>query len=1328
MRFYIFGHLAVRRGSASVALGGRRQQLALSGLLLHANQPVTTDRLIDMVWGGSPPPSARKTLQVYVSRLRQALGDGVISSNGDGYVLHVATEDVDAARFEELVEDAQDRLAVDPTRAVATLREALALWQGTPWGQLSDEPALRADRQRLEDRRLEAIEARVEADLATGNTAGLSGELEALIADHPLREPLYGLQMRVLYHEGRQAAALATFRALRDVLDRELGVDPSPALERLHERILRQDPALPVSSTLSDQPDAPVESPARADSRNPYKGLRPFAEDDAGDFFGREPVVATILERLDTTHFLALVGPSGSGKSSVVHAGVLPVLRGGERRDADSARGGTEDHREWLVATMVPGSHPFEAAEAALLRACPDPPPSLQEQFRGDDLGLLRAVLRIRPDDHARVLLVIDQFEELYFLVDDPEARQRFTRNLVEAVQDPATKLSVLITLRADLFAHPLSDPALGEFVVEGLLSLPPLRPGQLEAACTRPAASVGVTVEPELAAELVSDVADQPGALPLFEYALTETFAAREGATLSLDTYQQIGGLHGALSRRSDEVYGGLGTPQRDAAQQLFLRLITLDETFEATRRRVRRSELDALGLGRAVVDEVLDGFGRARLLSFDRDPVTGEATVEVAHEALLSAWPRFRAWIDDARQELRLHRTLTAAAAEWEAAGRDPDYLLPASRLALHDHDEDDAHRAVVRTSCESAFLDASRERRDREAAQEAERQRHELELERRARQRLRTLVGVLACAALLAVGLTGYAAWQAQEAHEARDDAVAAGELLRGRELTSLAVARRQTDPELSLLLALHAVERLHAAGQQVPAATVAAVHWALQAARIPYPSDSGEVAVLSGPAGPQGVALFPLPTLLELARTGTDRQLTDQECRAFLGEAGPCGPPLTSVPDDLTWEQPTSLNPPDAPVPTLSGTTVQLFSVGLSERGLGAELDRLEERTGIEVHIEVGYTEDQLPSRLVPGGADIALLPQPALATAMARRGQLVPLTHYLDAEDLRSSLSPELVALGSLADDDSWPAPDGTVYALPVRLDLKSMIWYPKQAFDAAEYDVPTTYEELVALTEQLVADGRTPWCHGEGSGDASGWPGTDWIERLMLHGEGPAAYDAWVAEDRPFRDPTVRRAFERFDALVLDPPRVHGGRGIAAARPWEVAAQPLFEDPPGCWLYGGASFDRAFFPFDVDVGEQVDWFPFPDAGAGRSDLVVGSGEFAIVFSDRPEVREVLRAMIADDWGEELAREGQWYFPGNRNLPLEAYPDERGRAVAALLQEALAGDGYRFDGSDLMPEEVNRAFWDGMVDFVAEGPDNLDEVLGTIDAARPADGS
>jgi DNA-binding SARP family transcriptional activator/ABC-type glycerol-3-phosphate transport system substrate-binding protein len=1321
MEFSILGALTVRRGSTTVGLGGRRQQLVLAGLLVRANETVATDRLIDLVWGESPPTTARKTLQVYVSRLRQTLGDGVIDSNGDAYTLRVADDDIDAARFDKLVEEARGQLTGDPAAAATTLRGALALWHGAPWGPLRDEPALLADRQRLEERRLEALEMRIEADLATGNVAGLVGELEALIADHPLREPLYGLLMRTQYHAARQAAALATFHTLREVLDRELGIDPSAALQRLHARILRQDPTLPVSAAPPGRSGVAVDAPAQPAVRNPYKGLRPFAEDDAGDFFGRGPVVASTLERLATTRFLVLVGPSGSGKSSVVRAGVLPALRYGDRRNGQDPPSRRDEHEEWLIATMVPGSHPFEAVEAALLRAARTPLPSLQEQFRGDDLDLLRAVLRIRPDEHTRLLLVIDQFEELYLLTEDREVQQRFARNLVEVVEDPAARLTVLVTLRADLFDRPLSDPALGELVSEGLLSLPPLRPGQLEAACTRPAAGVGVTVEPELAAELVSDVADRPGALPLFEYALTETFAARSGSTLSLDTYRRIGGLKGALGRRSEEVHDALDEGQRDVGRQLFLRLVTLGEGAEPTRRRVRRSELEALDLGQNELTAVLDGFGRARLLSFDRDPMTGEGTVEVTHEALLDAWPRLRTWIDDARQELQLRRTLVTSAADWQASGRDPDYLLSGSRLALHDGGHVTG-RLVALTSVERAYLEASRERRDHAATQEAQRQRHELELERRARQRLRTLVAVLASAALVAVGLTVFAVWQAGEAREARDDALAVSELLRGRELSSLAVARRQTDPDLSLLLVLHAVDRLHAAGQAVPADTVAAVHWALQAARVPYPVQEVEAAVLSGPAGPQGVALHPLPTLLELASTANERELTDQECWTYFGEGGPCGPPLSPVPDDLAWEQPTSLNAPDAPVPTLSGTTVRIFSVGLHEGDLRPELERLEERTGITVQVDIEPSEGLLESRVGPDGVDIALLPQPALVADLARRGDLVPLTHYLDVDGLRARLSPELVALGSVADDGSWPTRDGSVYAVPVRLDSKSMIWYPPAAFAAAGYEVPTTYEELVALTEQLVTDGHTPWCHGEGSNGASGWPGTDWIERLVLHGEGPATYDAWVAGERSFDDPAVRRAFERFDALVLDPPRVHGGRRIAAAQSFRFVTHPLFEDPPGCWLAAGASDIRRFFPVDAGVDGTVDWFPFPDAGAGRTDVMLGSGEFAIAFADRPEVRAVVRAMAAADWGEELAGQSAWHFPGHRNLPLEAYTDEQARAVAALLQDALDGDGYRFDGSDLMPAAVNQAFWDGMVDFVAEGPDNLDEVVSTIDAA------
>jgi DNA-binding SARP family transcriptional activator len=228
-------------------------------------------------------------LQVYVSRLRQALGDDAIDSRGEGYVLRVASDAIDAGRFDHLVGVARRQLEVDPTAAAATLRQALALWRGSPWGPLGDEPALRGSRQRLEEQRLEAVASRIEADLASGQVTGLAGELESLLVDHPLREDLYALLLRVLYRQGRQADALAAFRALRRVLDDELGIEPSPELQRLHERILRQDPTL-----------APAGSPPpRSDDDDGLPDPDRALDGPPAEISGRPAVQRLERERLD---------------------------------------------------------------------------------------------------------------------------------------------------------------------------------------------------------------------------------------------------------------------------------------------------------------------------------------------------------------------------------------------------------------------------------------------------------------------------------------------------------------------------------------------------------------------------------------------------------------------------------------------------------------------------------------------------------------------------------------------------------------------------------------------------------------------------------------------------------------------------------------------------------------------------------------------------------------------------------------------------------------------------------------------------------------------
>jgi WD40 repeat protein/serine/threonine protein kinase/DNA-binding XRE family transcriptional regulator len=611
-----------------------------------------------------------------------------------------------------------------------------------------------------------------------------------------------------------------------------IGVDPSSLVLRPSSQVL----------TLTDL----------AVVANPYKGLRAFGEADAADFFGRETFTQQLLTRLGEEHelarFLAIVGPSGSGKSSVVRAGLIPALRSG----------GLPGSEHWFVVGLLPGTHPLEELEAALLRVAVNPPPSLLEQLQADERGLLRAVKRVLPGDATtELVLVIDQFEEVFTLVSDEAARAQVLNSLVTAVLDERSRVRIVITLRADFTDRPLQYVDFGELMRERTAFVLPLSPDELERAIVRPAARVGVSLEPELVAAIVREVGDQPGTLPLLQYALTELFERREGHTPTLTAYRASGGVLGALTRRAEELYSGLDAVGQEVARQLFLRLITLGEGAEDTRRRVRMAELatndqrpttkEDSGPGRSSfvvrrsseLDRVIDLYGRYRLLTFDRDPITREPTVEVAHEALIREWGRLRAWLDESRDDLRLHRRLMAAATEWVSAGRDTSFLATGARLAQFEalaasgDPRAAAHpgsgRGLVLNEDEQAYLDASLAERDAQRAREAAQQAREAALERRSRRRLRGLVAVLAVATAVALALTGFAFRQRNIAQTERT-------LAFSRELAGAANLNLDVDPERSILLALQAVTLTDASGQPPLLEPQDALHRAVQTSRV------------------------------------------------------------------------------------------------------------------------------------------------------------------------------------------------------------------------------------------------------------------------------------------------------------------------------------------------------------------------------------------------------------------------------------------------------------------------------------------------------------
>ncbi len=633
-----------------------------------------------------------------------------------------------------------------------------------------------------------------------------------------------------------------------------------------------------------------------AEPTNPYKGLRPFYEADAPDFFGRDALTERLLARLAPTQmasippperalperqggdvppeplaraahresqgrFLAVVGPSGSGKSSVVRAGLIPALRRGALQGSD----------DWFVIQMLPGAHPIEELEAALLRIAVNPPESLLNQMREDARGLLRAVKRALPDDDAghgqsELVLLVDQFEEVFTLVEDESERAQFLDALITAVTDPRSRLRVIVTLRADFYDRPLQYAGVGELMRQQTEVVLPLSSVELERAIAGPAERVDVALEPGLMAEIVADVTDQPGTLPLLQYALTELFERRSGSTLTLEAYQEIGGVLGALGRRAEELYAGLSAEGQEAARQLFLRLVTLGEgssdglTSLDTRRRVLRGELESLTTGdrgqTTVMDELIELYGRYRLLTFDRDPVTRGPTVEVAHEALLREWGRLREWLDASREDLRAHRRLTAAATEWIDANQDAGFLLRGSRLDRFEAWAAETDLAL--TKVERDYLEASvtlREQRQAEREREralAEEQRRRAEIERqraedqtRRSRHLRWLAGGLAGALILAIVATAFARKQWNESQESLRLSIS-------HRLTAAAINNLDRYPERSVLLALEAVLATYSADKSVTKEANHALRRALQASRAQL--------TLLGHAGPvYGVAV-------------------------------------------------------------------------------------------------------------------------------------------------------------------------------------------------------------------------------------------------------------------------------------------------------------------------------------------------------------------------------------------------------------------------------------------------------------------------------------
>ena len=365
---------------------------------------------------------------------------------------------------------------------------------------------------------------------------------------------------------------------------------------------------------------------------------------------------------------------------------------------------------------------------------------------------------------------------------------------------------------------------------------------------------------------------------------------------------------------------------------------------------------------------------------------------------------------------------------------------------------------------------------------------------------------------------------------------------------------------------------------------------------------------------------------------------------------------------------------------------------------------------------EVEIEAsGDFEEQVQIRAEGGTLDVILLPQPGSVIDHAESGNAVALEDLgFDMAELEGLFGDYFLSLGEY---------EGKHYGLPTNINLKSMVWYPKQAFDDAGYQVPTTWDELMALSDQIKADGSTPWCVGFESEGSTGWPATDWMEDIMLRTAGAETYDQWVTHDIPFDDPAVKTAAETFGEVMFTDGYVLGGADQTPNIAFGDAPAPMFENPPKCFLHRQASFINAFFPEGTEAGVDYDWFPLPPID---QEGTLFAGELAVVFRDAPEVRDFLNEFM----GEEIQCEMGGIAASSRISPnVNVGPDCYANSILADASEVLTGaletGTGRFDASDLMPTEVGAgSFWTGMVNYMRQGPDSLDKVLGDIEASWP----
>ena len=524
---------------------------------------------------------------------------------------------------------------------------------------------------------------------------------------------------------------------------------------------------LPFGSTPPFEPDQTL---------CPYRGLQVFHEEHAKWFFGRTAEIQRILEKLKTSRFLAIIGPSGSGKSSLARAGLLPRIREGALPNSDT----------WPISVLSPGGNPLASLSALLLHLNSTKGMTATVDALSKDPRTLHLASTLLLSEHpsaTRMVLVIDQFEEIFTLCSSEVERTQFIENVVYAGSQPGGQLTVVLTMRADFYQKCAAYPDFSARLASHQFLVSPMSEEGLRQAIEAPAHLMGQQFEEGLVDTILKDISTQPGSLPLLEHALMELWGKRRYTLLTLEGYREIGGIEGALAKRADSIFLAFSDSEQEIVKRLMLRLTQPGDGTEDTRRRIELRQLSLSHSEQDMINRVVDNMVNSRLLTISRDETTNqENLIEVSHEALIRGWPKLRRWIDADREGLREHHRINEAAQEWIEMEYDDGYLFRGLRLAqalewctLHENQLNEQ---------EQHFIHAS-----------VEKKRKEDQATLRRRQRI---IGGLLIAILLISGTAIVAMWERAKADEQRA-------LSLSRELAAHSDNQFESDPERSLLLA-------------------------------------------------------------------------------------------------------------------------------------------------------------------------------------------------------------------------------------------------------------------------------------------------------------------------------------------------------------------------------------------------------------------------------------------------------------------------------------------------------------------------------------------